>query len=729
MKHLTPSNAVKMLVTSGLFAFITPFVANSAIDTDSEQVTRLDLQGQIDTNAPFSKTLWAGAHNAYASFSWDKGIYTDVNQYYSPKSLLKRGIRAMEFDIYPETTLDSTPMLCHNNREKEALCSSTYHAKLSDGLDDIKAFLDENPDEVVLLKIEAYKSIHHDNWHNKIGERLQKDIGDYLLVPADWGYEENSCASLPVNKLSKKDILASGKQIVAVIQTPRDAGNLCTYHDHGSYGKFFDTVFIGVDTFDENGDLQSNQPFCQNNSNGCTGTDKTTHYQANNMSVVIDDATQLNPDGPASDKTGSKVISNWANKGSQILELALVEANGTAAASGYGANEVQIEDYVWSWKSNHPNGSGDCASVDVANSISDTSCSSTMYHACVDADRNWLLSTNKGTWEDGFAYCKSLGGTYEFGMPYNAYEHTKLLATRGAGSEATWVNYYKAFDNFWLSNASEHIDWQYAKKAAVGTSSKGDAFDGIGLLKRKALIGDTYNLSYIQVRSGARIDGLKACYETKQRLSHATVGTPIQCVTYGGEGGAWSNALHFDISKGEYLSEVKVCYDDLKFGYDSVYYLKLSASNGKGISGGTPQGKCTTFSTSSTQQIFAFHGTQGTELNSLGIHKISKSLIDTTELYATDWLDADDPASGDNEKFDVHQSLGNISSTCDVSDMVSFIAREVESKLDASLTGQKVRSSGGFQCYNSDNGGSSGLVTCKDYEVKYFFNKSSCVPK
>ncbi|WP_244369853.1 phosphatidylinositol-specific phospholipase C domain-containing protein [Pseudoalteromonas xiamenensis] len=314
MKHLTPSNAVKMLVTSGLFAFITPFVANSAIDTDSEQVTRLDLQGQIDTNAPFSKTLWAGAHNAYASFSWDKGIYTDVNQYYSPKSLLKRGIRAMEFDIYPETTLDSTPMLCHNNREKEALCSSTYHAKLSDGLDDIKAFLDENPDEVVLLKIEAYKSIHHDNWHNKIGERLQKDIGDYLLVPADWGYEENNCASLPVNKLTKKDILASGKQIVAVIQTPRDAGNLCTYHDHGSYGKFFDTVFIGVDTFDENGDLQSNQPFCQNNSNGCTGTDKTTHYQANNMSVVIDDATQLNPDGPASDKTGSKVISNWANK-------------------------------------------------------------------------------------------------------------------------------------------------------------------------------------------------------------------------------------------------------------------------------------------------------------------------------------------------------------------------------------------------------------------------------
>ncbi|MCG7537357.1 phosphatidylinositol-specific phospholipase C domain-containing protein [Pseudoalteromonas sp. OOF1S-7] len=701
--------------------------ANAAIDTDDDKVTRLDLQGQIDNFAPFSKTLWAGAHNAYASHSWSKGTYTDVNQYYSPKSLLKRGIRVMEFDIYPESTADSTPMLCHNSRENEAVCSA-FHAKLSEGLDDIKDFLKDNPDEVILLKIESYKHNNHNNWHNKIGERLKNDIGDYLLLPSDWGYADKSCASLPVSYLSKRDILAAGKQLVAVVQTPRDHSNLCSYHKSGSYSKFWNTVFIGVDAFNADGDLKSNQPFCQNGSNKCLNGDQTDHYNANNMTVVIDGATQLNTDGPDADKTGSNVISKWANKGAQILELALVEANNTSAASGYGANEVQIEDYIWSWKSNRPNNSGNCASLEIDSSIVDKTCETYQYHACVDENRNWKLTTSKGSWEMGFANCQNLGGSYTFAMPFNAYEQVQLNNEIGLSSESHWVNYYRAFEDFWLSNSASNIDWMFFKSAALGSTNKGDAFSGLDLLKRKALVGGTFNLSSVRIRSKDRVDGFEACYTTSQSVSHASVGNSEICVNYGGNGGSWGNQLTFDVSKGDYLKSMKVCRDDSKYGYSTVYSLELTSSDNRKISGGTNSGICATLTFKSGLQLFAFHGTQNKELNSIGAYYIDSSLVNGG-LFATDWLDHDDPSGGDNELFITHQSLGNIGISCSTADVATVVARVVGNKLDASLTGQNlVNNNSGFACWNSSNGGNSSYVTCEDYEVRYFFTKASCVP-
>ncbi|OUL56644.1 phosphatidylinositol-specific phospholipase C domain-containing protein [Pseudoalteromonas ulvae] len=713
------------LVTSGLL--VLSLSCNAAIEINDEKVKRLDLQGQIDNVAPFSKTFWAGAHNAYASHSWNKGTYTDVNQYYSPNSLLKRGIRVVEFDIYPEGTFDSTPMLCHNSLEKKALCSS-FHAKLSEGLDDIKDFLQSNPDEVILLKIEAYKHNDHNNWHNKIGERLQNDISDYLLLPSDWGYKDKSCASLPVSHLTKKDILAAGKQLVAVVQTPRDSSDLCNHHDAGNYSKFWNTVFIGVDAFDSTGNLKSNQPFCQNGNDKCVNKDHTAHYQAGNMTVVIDDATQLNTDGPNPDKTGENVIKKWASKGAQILELALVETNNTSAASGYGANEVQIEDFIWSWKSNRPNGSGNCASLSSDETIIDEACSTYQYHTCVDANRNWALSTSKGSWQSGFEACQNLSGSFTFGMPFNAYEHAQLLTTINLNNDDVWVNYYKAFDDFWYANSSNYIDWQFVEKAQVGSTNKGDAFNDIGILKRKALQGGALNLSSVKLRSGNRINGLKACYETRQAISHASVGTKEHCVTYGGSSGNWGNTLSFDASKGEYLDDITICTDDHKYGYDTVYYIKLTSNAGNSISGGSQSGSCTTYSSTTTQQLFAFHGQEGKEINSLGVYKIANTLIEEG-VYATDWLNIDGPNNGDNELFNAHKNAGNISSSCESTDIAGIVARVASNKLDSLLTGQNlVNDQTGFACWNSSNGGSSSNTTCEDYEVRYFFNKASCLP-
>ncbi|WP_249364567.1 hypothetical protein [Pseudoalteromonas rubra] len=129
-----------------------------------------------------------------------------------------------------------------------------------------------------------------------------------------------------------------------------------------------------------------------------------------------------------------------------------------------------------------------------------------------------------------------------------------------------------------------------------------------------------------------------------------------------------------------------------------------------------------------SQQLFAFHGTDNKELNSLGVYRIASSQVNGG-LYATDWLDRDDPASGDNELFSSHQSVGNIGASCSTSDVAGVIARVKGNKLDSSLTGQNlVNNSSGFACWNSSNGGSSSYTTCEDYEVRYFFTKASCLP-
>ncbi|WP_435583646.1 hypothetical protein [Microbulbifer variabilis] len=66
----------------------------------------------------------------------------------------------------------------------------------------------------------------------------------------------------------------------------------------------------------------------------------------------------------------------------------------------------------------------------------------------------------------------------------------------------------------------------------------------------------------------------------------------------------------------------------------------MTSSTGETVSGGMQQGSCKSYSSTSTQQIFAFHGRQGDEVIALGVHKLSNSLINAG-YYATEWLNND----------------------------------------------------------------------------------------
>lgn len=733
--------------TLGLAALLAlPLATNATISTTDEAVTRLDLQGQVDTRAPFSKTLWAGAHNGYSAKDWNAdGDYDfQINQYYRPSDLFKRGIRLTEYDTYPVSTLSSNPELCHWGNEEDTICivfGTDDYASLGDGLDEIENFIkdNENRDEVLLIKFEVYDSSHHNNFRNKVGDKINDRLGDLVFKPSDWGYSDGDCASLPVQKLTKADVLAAGKNVVMFTQVPRDysedekAGlNLCDYHTSGkSYSKMLEFVWIGVDEMDYQGNLFSSQPMAQNGSQNSPDSvgnaNASTHYENGNFSVGLDSSTAvfswldwLTDTSEDISIPGSDVITE-AESGHNLLELALIEYDSSS-------DSPDIEDFVWSWGEDYPEGADSCAWSTTDHAIRDYECTTNRVHACVDEDRNWHFTTTADDWDKGFTSCSALG--YDYGMPYNARENAALASAKSAASIATsvWVNYYEAIDNFWLAGSDSYEDYGYVKKDAIG-SSYGDDFDSIDMLKRKLLSAGGMNVSSVQIRSGSRVDGIKICYENTQGISMASVGESEICRSYGGDGGSWGSTLSFNASNNEYLADIKVCVDDEKYGYDTVYQLTLTSSAGNAISGGTNQGSCTTYSSTSSQQVFAFHGREGSEIDALGIYKISNHLIDGG-LTATGWLDRDDASSGDNETFSKHQSDGNIASNCTTADVVGYEARVVGNKLDAALSGQTVglNETGGFYCWNSDNGGSSSNTTCFDYEVKYFFSNASCLP-
>ncbi|WP_444921712.1 jacalin-like lectin [Microbulbifer sp. CnH-101-G] len=705
-------------------------MAVGEIDSGDAKVQRLDSQGQIDTRAPLSKTLWAGAHNAYASYQWDQGVYTDVNQWYAPEKLFHRGIRLVEYDTYPSSTFSSTPHMCHMGLEEATMCiyMAGTAATLGDGFDEITDFLEDNQDEVLFIKFEAYDSDYHQNFRNKIGEKIESRLGDYVFKPTDWGYSEGDCASLPVQTLTKQDVLDAGRNIILFTQVPRDYphtvdDNLCDYHDESHTSKYLRNVWIGVDEMDASGNLTSNEPLAQNSSQLTADSDGnssvTTHYKNGNFSVALDATTEYSKNDI---KIYGDTVQEKAQAGYQLIELALVEANATTI----GASKApQIEDYLWSWRDDSPGTEHNCSWLTNDGEIRDYNCSSERVFACVDDDRNWHISEPTGAWSDGYSVCAAKG--YRYGMPYNALENSELYAERNAQGITTsvWVNYYKVFDGFWLASQEAYSDFGYLKKDEIGGTG-GDSFDSIDLVKRKLLGSGTMNLKSVQIRSGSRIDGLKACYEFRQAVSHANASEHELCMEYGdGDGGSMGSVLNFDTTSGEYLDDVKICWDDEKYSSGSVYYLKLTSSTGETVSGGSQQGSCTAYSSTSTQQLFAFHGRHGDEINALGVHKLSNSLVNAG-YYATDWLNNDDPSSGgiDYESFNEQKAAGNISRNCEVGDVVGIVGRLADSKLDYRLTGEDllvgdIGTNYRFFCATE---------VCSDYEVKYFFSTSSCLP-
>lgn len=352
----------------------------------------LEMQRQLDLHQPMSENNILGTHNSYNSEVYrDIDSYLDPQQKHSIYDQLRLGARFIELDAHWTYEIDgfdwgTNLLLCHSGIGKDfgevhVGCSLTDR-KLTEGLQEIRNWLDENPAEVIILYIED----HTDGKHQELYNALNGKLGGKF-------YASNGCKAIP-SDLSRADVLEAGKQIVLW----KDGG--CSGHSG-----------INQMAFTSLGDI--NRIWEDRTGVGAIGAFFT---------------------GGTVNKIEAGDVQQAFKNGGNIVNLDDMTYDDGRLAAG-----------VWSWDVNEPNNHGgnqDCAVQWGNGRWDDANCADQHFFACKNtSDGSWNLSTYSGQWTEGEQACQVLGGNYVFAVPTNSKDNEALKAAKGGHSHA-WLNYH-----------------------------------------------------------------------------------------------------------------------------------------------------------------------------------------------------------------------------------------------------------------------------------------------
>ena len=141
--------------------------------------------------------------------------YIVLNQSRGLKEQLDEGVRSLVLDVHYTW---SEVRVCHNNVDMWGACIENFTGsrKFENALEDIVEWVQSNPKDVVLLKLELMNSAE-DNI-NKVMKKVN-NFDDYYYMPSSLNDDtfvdlnDNGCKDLPSN-LSKSKVLATGKNII-----------------------------------------------------------------------------------------------------------------------------------------------------------------------------------------------------------------------------------------------------------------------------------------------------------------------------------------------------------------------------------------------------------------------------------------------------------------------------------------------------------------------------------
>ncbi len=568
----------RIIILSVLILVIGP--SASRADTGVEWGKRaLKIQNQIDFATPFHNTFWVGTHNSFNARDW--GYTTDPNQKRKPQDQLESGAIELTYDIYWSA---GEMKLCHG------ACGASDKT-FRKGLDEIRDFLDEHPEAVVMLKLEVTGSAIDGKW-SKLENQLEGAIGARIYTPEIAGLS-TGCQTLNPSSITKQEILERGKNLIVIV-TPEPKHGCPS--DNG-WNKLVFTGFKLVDTSISPQTTKTAYKFTHPKDAADCKTKKEDGVW--DMQRVHDGRT-WNGVGSGDDVNALTPSSyeGYMQAGLNIFEL--FNFNGEGSNTKYPF--LKPQDLVWSFRSSEPSGDGDCAVAEHDGRFNDVSCDGQRYFACLNQTTNtWKIAIEKQPFASGNSVCSRYGGT--FAVPVNPYEADKLKTELAKLSPDidVWVNYQDlSIEGQWVANSSDRLP--YVRVDAAGGSG-GGAFDDFGQMKVDLYRRTPRRVTAVILRSGARVDAVGLTYSDGKTISH------------GGSGGSERT---LSLAANERVITYERCYKKHN-GKDRIFYLKLVTDKGNTLSGGEHTGTCSS-GTYSDEHLFGFIGRSGENVDALGFY-------------------------------------------------------------------------------------------------------------
>ena len=392
----------------------------------------LSLQRGLDDSAPLVEEQLPHTHNSFNASSYSLGSTSyyptltnqDPNQVYSLTDQLRMDVRAIEIDLHwmpsPYAAANGRTdtggkwvTMCHgdNGLVTGVHVGCSWDRPLEDGLTEVRAWLDANPDQVILLYFEnqltdetgAYNPQAHDIAASIISDKL----GSKVYRPA----VGQPCASMPMDTVSAADIRAAGAQVLIV-------GNC------GAGGAWGTWVHERGPRWDEHGDPASY------NDSACNA-DRAARQSDATFRRYFEDSTWLaNMQNGKNSLTTPPIVARMVQCGVNIIGLDQLTPQDPRLAA-----------LVWSWAQNEPAAdAGNCALSGNDGRFHAGDCKDKHSAACVDASGAWHVTAATTKWDKASAACSKEFSGSRFAVPANGFRNELLVAAKGSVSDV-WLNY------------------------------------------------------------------------------------------------------------------------------------------------------------------------------------------------------------------------------------------------------------------------------------------------
>ncbi len=445
-------------------------IADDEIAEFEQGWTHRALALQYELGAPLAlvDALFPATHNSFNSTNANNPQTpsgSDANQRYSSVAQLRMGIRALELDLHWMPRADASgfgPTVCHGNAFHFG-CS--YEKGLEAELREIRDWMGENPDQVIVLYLENNMNEPLDGPSAALFGRepyavtaaiLQDVFGGLLYTPADHAAF-----------LGRAFSCSNGHPLEASIESLRQAGRRLYVHTEGCDAGWAALVFNKEAGNRHTQGANESQLTAFSETGMCGGFDRATHRTR--WTRYFEDGTLL---GAATGLSDSDFGSTEEFRGMVRCGVNMPSLDHVTP------NDPRLQAFVWSWEPGQPSAStaANCALHTADDRFRAADCDMPKPYACakvVDTNSvgsrqlSWAMGLPAGA-GDATPVCPA---GYRFDVPRNGFENELLrIAKDNAGVSEVWLNY---------RDSAEEGEWRVPELPVLDTTPDPFSFTSV----------------------------------------------------------------------------------------------------------------------------------------------------------------------------------------------------------------------------------------------------------